>query len=219
VEPSLKGRLKALWAGLSRRARALPWWAIPLGILAAFTLAALAAGARTEITVALFGLIGTALGGAISAFTGVLSAREQTKANLVSANWQKKTQAHQEAYTKWRRIIKLIHRYDDPERENALDDAYSWWEQNRLYLSANARIRFHTMIREVISHELLIKVHNMESSDENAKEVKENFSRIMSVGPLLIREAGGHISDKMIYDFMPSEEQDAFGAVGEKQHG
>jgi hypothetical protein len=64
------------------------------------SLAALAAGARTEITVALFGLIGTALGGVISAISGVVGTREQSRANITAAMWLKRVETHQQAFIK-----------------------------------------------------------------------------------------------------------------------
>src|SRR5688500_16131695 len=61
VVPFSSGQFTGIWAQLNRRAQTLPWWVIPLAAVILVSLAALAAGARTEITVALFGLIGTAL--------------------------------------------------------------------------------------------------------------------------------------------------------------
>jgi hypothetical protein len=58
---------------------------------------------------------------------------------LRSAAINERLQAHQQAFTHWRRMMIAVHNSDDEEVRTAIASCQKWWEENCLYLSAESR--------------------------------------------------------------------------------
>lgn len=88
----------------------------------------------------LVGLLGVVVGALISEFSHYQSAREERRHQLRLAALDRRLQAHQEAFSHWRRIMKDI---GDPVNiGQTVMDCQEWWDNNCLYLTAEARQAF-----------------------------------------------------------------------------
>jgi len=100
---------------------------------------------------------------------------EQLKSQhqLKLAALDRRLQAHQEAYTLWRRAFMATH---NEHCSNETNEAMKWWEENCLYLDAELIDKFlHGMI--AISH------HREYLKDRNNPElVKQNWNEITGLG-------------------------------------
>jgi hypothetical protein len=150
-----------------------------------------------EIRAAMIGLIGAAIGSAISTVTSVTTTRETAQAGLAEATWTKRVDAHQAAFLLWRKLLAVVHGEHDARRK-AIREAYDWWEHNCLYLSGEARVAFFRLLTNVDLHGIFLLDHKDKRTDETDRAVRKNWKEIMDVGRILIEGAGGHIPDEML---------------------
>ncbi len=88
----------------------------------------------------LVGLIGVVIGSLISEGSHYLSAREERRNQLRLAALDRRLQAHQEAFSFWKRIMNNL---SNPVKEGQIVIAcQEWWDNNCLYLTPDAREAF-----------------------------------------------------------------------------
>jgi hypothetical protein len=104
--------------------------------------------------------------------------RGQGQLRLAAA--ERRLQAHQEAFTLWRKIINTVH---DEAITDVVLECQTWFNNNALYLSPRAREAFSDAYFAASSHKSLLKGH------APANDVTENWSRIMRLGNEIVQGA------------------------------
>ena len=91
---------------------------------------------------------------------------------------EKRLQAHQEAFTLWRRMLSQLESEKLPE---AISNCSRWWEENCLYLEFPARRAFSTAFSTAI-------VHHMERQrgTTDAPEMLERVHEILAAGDVIL---------------------------------
>ena len=86
-------------------------------------------------------LVGVVVGAIVTGRVQIVTTRQiiMTQARLIVAD--RRLQAHQEAYTLWRKLVKHLHSEDIG---TVVVECQDWWENNRLYLSHRSRNAFIT---------------------------------------------------------------------------
>ncbi|MEM5459650.1 hypothetical protein VSR69_33060 [Paraburkholderia phytofirmans] len=111
---------------------------------------------------------------------------EQAKAQnqLRFAALDKRLNAHQEAFTLWRRLLARAHEDDVHE---IVRECYVWWERNCLYLEPTARNAFNQAFWAASHHKVLLETP---VRDEAAIEaIKRNWSAVQDAGTIIMDAA------------------------------
>jgi hypothetical protein len=87
----------------------------------------------------LVGLLGVVIGVLMSEYSHKQSAREDRRNQLRLAALDRRLQAHQDAYSLWRRILKDL---DTAKIGDTVMECQEWWNNNCLYLTPDARQAF-----------------------------------------------------------------------------
>lgn len=100
---------------------------------------------------------------------------EQLKAQqqLRLAGVERRLAAHQEAFTLWRRLVGVTH---SEGVHSLVLECQGWWEQNCLYLGAEARDSFNRAYFAASSHRGLTQAR------VDAEQVKANWALLMKAG-------------------------------------
>jgi hypothetical protein len=192
-------RLCRAWTALTAWLMPLPWWLVGLaGILLGAVPGALF-GATKETAVASIGLIGVALGGIIAAATNFITGRATRRAQVATATWPKRLEAHQIGFELWWRVVHSAFK-DEKERGEVIIEAQTWWTKNCLYLSDQARREFTVMLSLANSHRELVRMYRGTGDPDGVKLIRQNWETIRGVGATLARGAGGHLSDDLLKD-------------------
>jgi len=126
----------------------------------------------------LVGLLGVVTGALISEFSHQQSAREQRRHQLRLAALDRRLQAHQEAFSLWRRILKDM---SDPAKIGpTVDECQSWWDNNCLYLTPAARQAFAQAY-------LTAHTRHVTVSTRDARLIREEFETIKRAGDLIVQ--------------------------------
>jgi hypothetical protein len=88
----------------------------------------------------LIGLFGVIIGALIVEFSHHQSARDERRHQLRLAALDRRLQAHQEAFSLWRRLMRDLG--DQVKLSQTVLDCQEWWNNNCLYLAADARQAF-----------------------------------------------------------------------------
>jgi hypothetical protein len=88
--------------------------------------------------------------------------------------------AHQEAYARWRELIFLTNG-DESKLHDFAVECQQWWTQNCLFLEAEARNAFYEAIQEAPKHGGLLKL------TASAEEKKSSWETIRRAGRLLVK--------------------------------
>lgn len=110
--------------------------------------------------------------------------RMKLKNQLRLAAVDRRLQAHQEAYSHWRSCSEFVF---SEEIHRLAADAFIWWNDNCLYLSADAREAFVKAIRAAREHHELKR--NLEGSAINAMLLQSNMDIVRAAGPLIVAGA------------------------------
>lgn len=92
----------------------------------------------------------------------------------------KRLQAHQEAFSLWRKLVASVHK--DPVWEVVLE-CQEWWDNNCLYLGPEARAAFNTAYRCASNHQEYLKDRS------NPQLVKDNWKDIVDAGEAIVKSA------------------------------
>lgn len=118
------------------------------------------------------------LGAAIAVVANWLYAKSQRKHDFKLAAIEKRLAAHQEAYTLWCELSRVLHKQD--ERSPVVLKCQDWWEKNCLYLDAESRERF----RQAYVLAFTYEDHKAEG------KARETFDEIMEAGRAVVRGIG-----------------------------
>lgn len=125
----------------------------------------------------LLGLFGVVIGALVSEFSHHQVAREERRHQLRLAALDRRLQAHQEAFSLWRQILKDI---DDRARiTQTVADCQEWWNNNCLYLTEDARQAF-------VQAYLLAHARNEILSSGGSVTVRD-FEMIKRAGDLIVQ--------------------------------
>jgi hypothetical protein len=91
----------------------------------------------------------------------------------------KRLQAHQEAFSLWRKLVASVHK--DSVWEVVLE--CQWWDNNCLYLGPEARAAFNTAYRCASNHKEFSKDRS------NSQLVKDNWKDIVDAGEAIVKSA------------------------------
>lgn len=91
---------------------------------------------------------------------------------------EKRLDAHQQAYTLWRKLVGVVHK--EEQVNSVVMECQDWWNKHCLYLEADARKAFVHAYLTAGDHHLLIKAH------AQADDVKSSWAIIMLPGKLLV---------------------------------
>ena len=91
---------------------------------------------------------------------------------------EKRLDAHQQAYTLWRKLVDVVHKED--QVNSVVMECQDWWNKNCLYLEADARKAFVHAYLTAGDHHSLVKTH------APADDVKNSWAIIMFPGKLLV---------------------------------
>jgi hypothetical protein len=107
---------------------------------------------------------------------------EETKAKhqLRLAAVDRRLQAHQEAYSLWRRLMHAAH---SPEVDDSVIKCQAWWESNCLYLEPSAREAFSAAYSSAAMHKSLLQ------NRDDSKSVRENWLQIVNAGSVILKAA------------------------------
>lgn len=174
----------------------VPWWLwIAAGVVLGAVPALLLEVSR-EAVPAVLALLGVVLGGAIAAGVNVVMAQANRRAQIVTATWPRRVEAHQAAFALWWRLTGLVFKTD--ELGPVVMEAQDWWAANCLYLSEQARTDFKRMLGLASNHAMLAESYRGTGDESGTRAVKENWKEIMAVGPILAEGAGCHLSDQVL---------------------
>jgi hypothetical protein len=127
---------------------------------------------------ALLSLISAIIGGLIVT-TSQASVSAQDRINqLRLAAIEKRLQAHQEAYTLWRKLMFTIIEHED--LSGLVLQCETWWNNNCLYLDPQSRKAFFDSYFAASQHSILFQRND-------ANSVMENMNRIESAGQIIVK--------------------------------
>lgn len=109
----------------------------------------------------------------------------RTRNQLRLAAIDRRLQAHQEAYTLWRRLISNV--YNRVTITNTVIECQDWWDRNCIYLEPGVREAFFQSYVAASNHADLVQAR------ADAEDIRRNWSVITRIGEL-IPETIGFIS-------------------------
>lgn len=94
---------------------------------------------------------------------------------------EKRLEAHQKAYSLWR---KLFHAMYSDQLPTVVVECQDWWENNCLYLTDDVRDAFVGAYFAAHNHQGLLQ------SGAETAEVRANFAQVESCGKVIVKSAG-----------------------------
>ena len=110
----------------------------------------------------------------------LLIEQNRGKQQLRLAAIDRRLQAHQEAFTLWRKLLSSVH--TDTVAKVVLE-CQEWWDNNCLYLGAEARAAFNTAYRSASNHRDFLRDRT------NVELIKANWKDIADAGEVIVRGA------------------------------
>ena len=92
----------------------------------------------------------------------------------------KRLQAHQEAFSLWRKLVTSVHHESIGE---VVLDCQKWWDNNCLYLGQEAREAFNTAFHCAFNHGDFLRDRS------NGPAVKDNWKNIIGAGQAIVKGA------------------------------
>jgi hypothetical protein len=206
-------RLK-LFVGQDRwgRVSEIPLWLVVLVSVVLLAIATFLFIASDDLITAGFGLLSALLGGLIAAITNLSLTERQARSQMAMVTWPERVRTHQEAYALWQDILQVIYEENRETRASVFDRAAEWYKCHCLYLSEQARDDFRRMYYAAHMHKQLVDGGRGIGDDRTAKNIQENWSKIMALVRVLIEGSGGHISDEVLKELRRQREESAKGA-------
>lgn len=128
---------------------------------------------------ALVSLAGVIVGAVITVISQHWSGELERKHQLRIAAAERRLEAHQQAFSLWRKLIATVH--NENEIRNVVIECQNWWDNNCLYLSPKARKQFNLAYLCAVDHKEYLKNH------VDPKLVKENWTKITDAGEVIIK--------------------------------
>ena len=98
---------------------------------------------------------------------------------LKLAALDRRLETHQQAYALWREILHKVHK--EGEIGEHIIKCQTWWENNCLYLEADAREAFYKAYIAANSH------YGFVNDRSNPKLVRENWATISDAGTVIVK--------------------------------
>ena len=151
------------------------------------------AGISVVLIAALFGLlyvfrdiplaavtafIGVLLGGAITGFIQYWISELDRGQQLKLAALDRRLEAHQQAYTLWRKL--LFADKETGEVYKVVAECQDWWEANCVFLTGDAREAFMRAYRSASDHASFLAIR------AEYKLVKETWNDVLRVGDIIL---------------------------------
>jgi len=127
---------------------------------------------------AIAAFLGLLVGGAVTGLIQYGIAEADWKHQLRTAALEKRLQVHQEAYALWRSILQLIG--SDVGKPSLIEECEKWWENNNLYLTAQAREAFFK------AYHAANDIHKYRDVPEYSKLYKEAVENIKNAGKVIV---------------------------------
>ena len=118
----------------------------------------------------------------ISQQNRVLVEQAKRKHQLSIAALDRRLEAHQQAYTLWRKLRSVLHK---DEVGSVVIECQDWWVENCLYLDAEARQAFLEAYHAAFAY----REHaaGNRESPEGSEIVKENFMAVLNAGDMIVK--------------------------------
>jgi len=94
----------------------------------------------------------------------------------------RRLEAHQQAFTLWRKLLFVMH---TDKLDGVLIECQKWWDNNCLYLEAEAREAFVRAFQAAGSHENLLKC--LDRGIATKEQIKQNGDIIRAAGPAIVQ--------------------------------
>lgn len=109
---------------------------------------------------------------------------EQLKATheLRFAAVDRRLQAHQEAFSRWRKLIANIHKEDIGP---VAVECQTWWNDNALYLEPEVRNAFNRAYFAALDHRALLE--SSRGSGANHEPIEDNMHLVLTLGDVIMR--------------------------------
>jgi hypothetical protein len=91
---------------------------------------------------------------------------------------ERRLNAHQEAFSLWRRLMQSIHK--SAELHLVIGDCQEWWSKNCLYLDSDSRAAFYGALFDAHLYPDILQ-------EEGRSRAKELYARMEAVGETIIR--------------------------------
>jgi hypothetical protein len=108
----------------------------------------------------------------------VEESRGRSQLRLAAA--EKRLEAHQRAFTLWRKLLRHVHQ---PEQFKTVQECMIWWEENCIYLSPIARAALSDAMWAVHMHPSLLEDRS------NPQPAKDNWNKLMMAGNKIVEAA------------------------------
>lgn len=122
-------------------------------------------------------LIGGVVAAVIGAFVQYVISRANLRHQLRIAALEKRLEAHQHAYTLWRKLLFADKR--SKEIYDVVMECQDWWENNCLYLSSSAREAFFRAYHSARDHADLLRVPEKAELVKSAHQVVERAGKLI----------------------------------------
>jgi hypothetical protein len=127
---------------------------------------------------ALLSLISAIIGGLIATSSQAWVSAQDRQNQLRLAALDKRLQAHQEAYSRWRKLL------FNAANENTIGDivieSQTWWEENCLYLDPKTRKLFYSAVQRAGQHLTYIRSRDISLIQGNMKSIEETGEAILA---------------------------------------
>ena len=120
----------------------------------------------------------------ISQQNRLILAQAKQKHELRVAALDRRLEAHQQAFTLWRRLLHKVH---DEEIGKIVLECQEWWVKNCLYLDAESRPAFRDAYDAAFLHRDLVDGYR--GIPEGSEKIIENFKVITDAGEQIVEAA------------------------------
>jgi hypothetical protein len=126
---------------------------------------------------ALLSLISAIVGGLIATSSQAWISAQDRHNQLRLAALDKRLEVHQQAYTRWRKLLFNIG--NEETIKDIIIDSQTWWEENCLYLDPKARKLFYLAVQRAGLHAAFLR-------ERNVNIIQGNVEFIESVGEAIL---------------------------------
>jgi len=127
---------------------------------------------------ALLSLISAIIGGLIATSSQAWVSAQDRENQLRLAALDKRLQAHQEAYSRWRKL--LFNAANQNTIGEIIIESQTWWEENCLYLDPKTRNLFYLAVQRAGQHLAYIASRDVNIIQSNLKFIEEVGEAILA---------------------------------------
>jgi len=144
---------------------------------------------------ALLSLISAIIGGLIATSSQAWVSVQNRQNQLRLAAIEKRLQAHQKAYTLWRKLIWSLN--DEKKLGDAVLECQAWWENNCLYLDPDSRKAFVQAYLNAVDHPVYLRARDA-AGIKQIREIIDNAGKSIVMGVAL--PTIGEFETKLVED-------------------